>query len=302
MATKMAIEINNLTKRFGSVTAVDNLSFRVSEGEFFAFLGVNGAGKSTTIGILCGALSADSGEIKIGGEPRSREALSEIGVVFQSSVLDAALSVAENLRSRAALYGIEGKAFDERIEFLDKLLEIKPLLRQRFSKLSGGQKRRVDIARALISDPKILVLDEPTTGLDPRTRRMLWDAVNFLRREKGLTVLLTTHYMEEAADADSVLIIDGGKEVAFGTPLELKNAYAKDSLMLYGVSEDEVKGLGYEYTAIRDGYKISIPDTSVATSLILKSPEIFSDYEILKGKMDDIFLSVTGRRLGGDEK
>ena len=302
MPSKKAIEIEKLSKSFGEVRAVDSLSFSVREGEFFAFLGVNGAGKSTTIGMLCGALAADSGSIKINGEPLSREALSRLGVVFQTSVLDGALSVFENLRSRAALYGICGKEFEKKVDELDKLLDIKPLLSRRFSKLSGGQKRRIDIARALIADPQILILDEPTTGLDPQTRRMLWDAVHTLRRDKGLTVLLTTHYMEEAADADYILIIEGGREAASGTPLTLKNSFAADSINLYGVSEEEVKQLCLPYEPIRDGFRISVQSTAAATELILKHPKLFSDYEILKGRMDDVFLSVTGRRLGGDEK
>ncbi|MBQ8551001.1 MAG: ABC transporter ATP-binding protein [Clostridia bacterium] len=296
-----AIEIKNLSKSFGDVKAVDNLSFSVREGEFFAFLGVNGAGKSTTISMLCGALAADSGEIKLNGKPLSDETKATLGVVFQNSVLDGALTVQENLRSRAALYGINGDEYKAQINMLDELLKIKELLPRRLSKLSGGQRRRIDIARALISNPKILVLDEPTTGLDPQTRKMLWDAVNSLRG-RGLTVLLTTHYMEEAADADYVLIIEGGREAACGTPLELKNRYAGDAVNLYGVDEEKVAALGLRYTAIRDGFRLGVENTAAATALILKNPELFADYEILKGRMDDVFLNVTGRRLGGDDK
>lgn len=302
MASKKAIELKNIKKTFGEIRAVDDLSFSVREGEFFAFLGVNGAGKSTTISILCGALAADSGTVLIDGEPLCADARAKLGVVFQSSVLDGALTVYENLRSRAALYGITGKEFKERLESLDELLSIHELLPRRLMKLSGGQRRRVDIARALIADPRILILDEPTTGLDPQTRKMLWDAINTLRRTKNLTVLLTTHYMEEAAEADYVLIIEGGKQVACGTPLELKNTYAGDSIILYGVDEAQVSALGVPVTAVRDGFRLSVDNTAAATELILKNPALFADYEILKGKMDDVFLTVTGRRLGGDEK
>ncbi|MBQ5816489.1 MAG: ABC transporter ATP-binding protein [Oscillospiraceae bacterium] len=301
VAVVSAIEIKNLSKSFGDVRAVDNLSFSVREGEFFAFLGVNGAGKSTTISMLCGALAADGGEIMLNGKPISDETKATLGVVFQNSVLDGALTVQENLRSRAALYGIKGEEYKKQLAMLQELLDINELLPRRLSKLSGGQRRRIDIARALISNPKILVLDEPTTGLDPQTRKMLWDAVNTLR-SRGLTVLLTTHYMEEAADADYILIIDSGKEAASGTPLELKNRYAGDYINLYGVAEEKVAALGLKYTVIRDGFRIGVENTAAATALILKNPELFSDYEILKGRMDDVFLSVTGRRLGGDEK
>ncbi len=296
------IEIEELSKSFGDVKAVENLSFSVREGEFFAFLGVNGAGKSTTISMLCGALKPDSGRVSIAGEPLGVSAQRQLGVVFQGSVLDASLSVLENLRSRAALYGINGAEFGERLEFLDKLLEIKALLPRRYGKLSGGQRRRIDIARALIHSPKILILDEPTTGLDPQTRKMLWDAIHYLRASQKLTVLLTTHYMEEAADADYVLIIEAGRKAACGTPLELKNTYAGDSVMLYGVTKEQVEALGKPYSPLRDGFSISLENTGEATELIIKNPELFADYEVQKGKMDDVFLSVTGRRLEGDKR
>lgn len=302
MPSKKLIEIEHLCKNFGELRAVDDLSFSVREGEFFAFLGVNGAGKSTTISIICGALNADSGSVSILGEPLSDKSRAALGVVFQQSVLDGALTVYENLRSRAALYGIKGKKLQERIAFLDELLSINELLSRRVSKLSGGQRRRADIARALISSPQILILDEPTTGLDPKTRKMLWDAIDRLRREQNLTVLLTTHYMEEAAEADYVLIIESGKTAAGGTPLELKNAYAGDSVMLYGVAREQVEKLNVPFAEIRDGFRLSLPNTKAATTLILENPELFADYEVLKGRMDDVFLAATGRRLEDEEK
>lgn len=302
MPSKKLIEIEHLCKNFGELRAVDDLSFSVREGEFFAFLGVNGAGKSTTISIICGALNADSGSVSILGEPLSDKSRAALGVVFQQSVLDSALTVYENLRSRAALYGIKGKKLQERIAFLDELLSINELLSRRVSKLSGGQRRRADIARALISSPQILILDEPTTGLDPKTRKMLWDAIDKLRREQNLTVLLTTHYMEEAAEADYVLIIESGKTAAGGTPLELKNAYAGDSVMLYGVACEQVEKLNVPFAEIRDGFRLSLPNTKAATTLILENPELFADYEVLKGRMDDVFLAATGRRLEDEEK
>ena len=164
--------------------------------------------------------------------------------MFQSSVLDAALTVRDNLQSRAALYGIGGKSFKKRLTELAELLDFSDLLGRTVGKLSGGQRRRIDIARALLHDPKILILDEPTTGLDPQTRRLLWDVITQLRREKHMTVFLTTHYMEEAADADYVVILDSGKIVAEGTPLDLKNTFTGDYITLYGASEAQVKTLG----------------------------------------------------------
>ena len=298
------IEINALNKRFGDVQAVKNLSFRVKKGELFAFLGVNGAGKSTTINIMCGQLAADSGSVLICGDDirRSDKLKTCLGVVFQSSVLDSALTVYDNLECRAALYGITGKKFKKRLDELGSLLKFENLLKHTVGKLSGGQRRRIDIARALLHRPEILVLDEPTTGLDPQTRSILWNVVSKLRKDENLTVFLTTHYMEEAADADYVVIIDAGEISAEGTPLELKNTYTGDFITIYGISEAQVQNLGCKYEKIRDAYRVSVPDTAAATALILKYSEVFTDYEITKGKMDEVFLSVTGKKLtGGDE-
>ncbi len=296
------IEIDHLSKSFGDIRAVQDLSFQVREGELFAFLGVNGAGKSTTINILCGQLAKDGGSVCICGADPDREAdrvKRSLGVVFQNSVLDKSLSVRDNLESRAALYGITGKAFSRRLEELSGLLELDDLLKRTVGKLSGGQRRRIDIARALLHQPRILILDEPTTGLDPQTRKLLWDAVSRMRREKSMTVFLTTHYMEETADADYVVILDSGRIAAQGTPLTLKNTYTGDFITLYGVTEEQVRGLGHPYEAIRDAYRVSVPDTAAATGLIVRNPEVFRDYEITKGRMDDVFLAVTGKKLTG---
>lgn len=300
------IQIDNLSKSFGDVKAVQNLSFRVKTGELFAFLGINGAGKSTTINIMCGQLSKDSGNIQIDGHDLDKNMSlikSELGVVFQNSVLDPALSVYDNLESRAALYGIVGAKFKERLSELSELLDFSDLLKRPVGKLSGGQRRRIDIARALFHRPKILILDEPTTGLDPQTRKTLWNVISSLRKNENMTVFLTTHYMEEAAEADWVVIIDSGKISAEGTPLELKNTYTGDYITLYGTDESTVKELGTQYEKIKDAYRLFVPNTKSATELIVKHPQIFNDYEITKGKMDDVFLAVTGKTLtGGQEK
>ena len=296
------IEIDHLSKRFGEVQAVKDLSFRVKEGELFAFLGVNGAGKSTTINILCGQLPKDAGSVRIDGKSLDEEPDAikrSLGVVFQNSALDKDLTVRENLQSRAALYGIRGKDFRERLTELAELLDFKDLVKRPLGKLSGGQRRRIDIARALLHGPRILILDEPTTGLDPQTRNTLWRAIGELRAREGMTVFLTTHYMEEAADADFVVILDHGQIAAEGTPLSLKNTYTGDYITLYGVEEGEVRKLDTPYEAIRDAFRVLVPNTAAATELILKFPEIFRDYEITKGKMDDVFLAVTGKKLTG---
>lgn len=297
------IEIKNLHKSFGEVHAVNGLSIKVKKGEFFAFLGLNGAGKSTTISIMCGHETKDSGEIFIDGvnlDENLDKIKSEIGVVFQFSVLDKVLSVKENLESRASLYGLNKTKFNERLDELDKLLSIKPLLKRTFGKLSGGEKRRVDIARALLNSPKILILDEPTTGLDPQSRKIVWNAINKLRKDKQITVFLTTHYMEETTDADFVVILDKGKIVAEGTPIELKNKYTGDFVILYNVEKQDVEKLGLPYKKIAGGYKISVDSTAVATKLIKTHSELFKDYEVIKGNMDDVFLACTGKNLKED--
>ena len=300
------IEISHLSKSFGEVKAVQDLSFSVKEGELFAFLGINGAGKSTTINIMCGLLAKDSGTVRIGDADLDQDADAirrSLGVVFQNSVLDKDLSVRDNLESRAALYGIRGKAFRERLSELAGLLEFEDLLKRTVGKLSGGQRRRIDIARALLHSPRILILDEPTTGLDPQTRNILWRVIGDLRRNEKMTVFLTTHYMEEAADADYVVILDSGKIAAEGTPLTLKNTYTGDFITIYGAEESQIRKLGVDFETIRDAYQVSIPDTAAATELIIRYPEIFRDYEITKGRMDDVFLAVTGKKLvGGVEK
>ena len=300
------IEIKGLNKSFKDVKAVRDLSLKVREGELFAFLGVNGAGKSTTINIICGQLAKDSGSVIIDGcdiENRLDEVKGKLGVVFQSSVLDKSLSVKDNLESRAALYGIHGEEFEARLAELCELLEFSDILKRSVGKLSGGQRRRIDIARALLHKPKILILDEPTTGLDPQTRKLLWSVVSELRKKENMTVFLTTHYMEEAAEADYVVIIDSGSISAAGSPLELKNKYTGDFITLYSADEAQVRALDVEYEKIRDAYRILVPNTAAATELIIAHPELFKDYEITKGKMDDVFLAVTGKRLsGGEEK
>lgn len=296
------IKIDHLSKAFGDVKAVQDLSFRVKEGELFAFLGVNGAGKSTTINILCGQLSKDGGSVEIDGNDLDKNVdkiKGILGVVFQDSVLDKALSVYDNLQSRAALYGITGDAFQKRLGELSQMLDFADLLKRPVGKLSGGQRRRIDIARALLHSPKILILDEPTTGLDPQTRKLLWNVIADLRQQENMTVFLTTHYMEEAAEADFVVILDSGRIAAEGTPLELKNAYTGDFITLYSAEEAAIKALGVSYTALKNAFRLQVSNTAQATELIVKHPHIFTDYEITKGKMDDVFLNVTGKKLEG---
>lgn len=297
---KNIIKIENLNKSYGNIKAVNNLSFRVKDGELFSFLGINGAGKSTTINMICGELKKDSGTILVCDkevDQNYKYIKQKIGVVFQDSLLDKSLSVYDNLKLKAALYGITGNNFIKKYEELSNLLDLKEIEKQTIKQLSGGQRRRVDIARAIIHSPEILILDEPTTGLDPGTRKKIWKVLNSLRKEKKLTIFLTTHYMEEAVDSDYIVILDKGSIVAEGTPHELKNQYAHDTILLYSVQEDKVKNLNLPYTKIKDGFKIEVKSPEDATNLIIKNKEIFKDYEVIKGKMDDVFLNATGYDL-----
>lgn len=299
---KNIIEIKNLDKSFREVHAVNNLSLKVKEGELFAFLGVNGAGKSTTISIMCGTLPKDGGEVIIDGknvDTDMKEITKELGVVFQTSVLDAKLSVKDNLMSRASLYGIMGAEAKQRIKELASLLNFTDLLNRTLEKLSGGQRRRIDVARALLHRPRILILDEPTTGLDPEARKTLWQVITDLRKQENMTVFLTTHYMEEAADADYVVILDNGKIAAEGTPLQLKNEFTGDFITLYHANENDIKNLGLPYEIIKDACRVAVKNTEEARNLIMKYPSLFTDFEITKGKMDDVFLAVTGKKPEG---
>ncbi|MBD5631900.1 MAG: ABC transporter ATP-binding protein [Clostridia bacterium] len=301
----MIIEIENLKKSFKDVKAVDDISFKVKEGELFAFLGVNGAGKSTTINVISGTLNKDGGKVCVCGhdiDQNPEKIKGEIGIVFQNSILDKKMSVYENLKSRANLYGIFGADFKKRLDEMCELLDLKDILKRPVCKLSGGQKRRIDIARALFHNPKLLILDEPTTGLDPKTRITVWNVIDRLRKEQNLTVLLTTHYMEEAANADYVLIIDGGKKAAEGTPHELKNKFASDFIRFYDrieQAESSLVKLGVPVKRERDYIQAELKSTAQVADIFKKYPEIFNDFEVLKGNMDNVFLKVTGKDLEG---
>jgi ABC-type multidrug transport system ATPase subunit len=296
------IKVNNLVKHYKNIKAVDGISFTVEEGELFAFLGENGAGKSTSINILCTVLSKDSGSITIDGldiDKDSDEIKKRIGIVFQGSVLDGILSVKENLMSRCSYYGMSKKESLNRIQELSSLLSLDHLLKRKYETLSGGEKRRVDIARALIHKPRILFLDEPTTGLDPKTRKNVWDIINDLRRNIHLTVFLTTHYMEETKDADWVVILDHGHIVAKGTPNSLKNIYASNKLLWHVeksmAHEDLLRKYNLEYSYNLDTYTIPYKENKEVIEFLSLERDIVDDYELIKGDMDDVFLNVTGR-------
>ena len=296
------IEVKELTKKYKEHTAVDGISFEVEEGEMFAFLGENGAGKSTTINMLTTILQKTAGTAFICGHELGRED-DEIrkanGIVFQNSVLDKKLTVKENLLTRGSYYGLSRKEVMKRLEPFSESFEMKDIWDRKYEKLSGGQRRRVDIMRALINNPKILFLDEPTTGLDPKSRKLVWDYINYLRREYGMTIFLTTHYMEETRDADHVVILDKGRIVTSGTPAELKTRYAHSRLVWYTAKSANAEALitrisrNFVYDA--DHYSIETDDN--LTEFIFENREEIRDYELIKGTMDDVFLNLTGKEL-----
>ncbi|HZK05146.1 MAG TPA: ABC transporter ATP-binding protein [Actinomycetaceae bacterium] len=303
------IEVSKLTKRFGEVTAVDDLSFRVEEGELFALLGRNGAGKSTTISCMTTILGFDSGEISLDDKTVGRDdhaIRGTVGVVFQNSVLDPILTVSENLRLKARLYGVGS----ERIDELVHQVEVDELVGRRYGVLSGGERRRVDIARALLHSPRTLFLDEPTTGLDPQSRETVWRVIAELREAASLTVLLTTHYMEETEDADHVMIVDHGRAIASGTPIELRAEHSLPQLSL-AVAPEHVADMmrsvktrlatagpefGHEPIAEGGAWHLRVPDSSAAFAILDDLRDELLDFEFRHGSMQDVFLQVTGEK------
>lgn len=298
------IKVNKLSKHFGHVKAVDDISFSVKKGELFGYLGINGAGKSTTINMLCTLYAPDTGNVEICGYELGKNnngIRSKLGVVFQHNTMDALLSVKQNLLSRAYLYEKDTNAIHKNLNIVCDTLDIGSLLDRQYRKLSGGQKRRCEIARAIMNQPDILFLDEPTTGLDPQTRRMVWRSVERLRKEHNMTIFLTTHYMEEAARAHYIAIIDGGKIVAKGSPTKLKEIHASDRIRVFTDSYDKVIEISDKfqmtYKEKSNHITITIPDTMSAIPILGELSPYISSFEVVQGTMDDVFLSITGRQL-----
>jgi multidrug/hemolysin transport system ATP-binding protein len=302
-----AISIQNLVKKYGSFMAVDDISFDVDEGCLFAFLGPNGAGKSTTIKIICALLEKTAGSVEVCGFELDRDNArirESIGVVFQDNMLDDLLAVKENLIVRGGLYNKSKRALDEKLASVSAALYIDDILKRPYGKLSGGQKRRVDIARALMSNPQLLILDEPTTGLDPQARINVWEIIHNLKKESRMTVFLTTHYMEEAANADMVSIIDKGKIVASGTPNELKIKHSSDVLRLVSCELETIKNeliaKGYKAESIADVLTANVQSSMEAYTLLKEYEGRYSSFEVIRGSMDDVFVNITGRALRED--
>ncbi len=302
-----AITLTNITKKYGDHTAVDNISFSVKQGSFTGFLGVNGAGKSTSINMMSTLLEQDSGTIEICGADTKKDSKTvreKIGIVYQNNILDELLTVKENLLCRGMLHckGSAKKQALDRLSELEEIFSLKEILGKKYRTLSGGQKRRCEIAAALMHTPEILILDEPTTGLDPSARQEVWSIIEKLRRETRMTVFLTTHYMEEAAEADDIIIISKGRIIARGLPHELKEKYAADHLKIYCNDSQKQKLLKAfdqsvaKYTEESYGLKITLASTKQALPLLDildKAGNDFEGFEVIQGTMDDVFLNAT---------
>ncbi len=300
------IEVEGLKKSYGKVQAVKGISFYVEQGKLFAFLGPNGAGKSTTIDIITTFLDKDEGTVKIDGHILGKEddAIRRmIGAVFQDNMLDELLTVKENITMRGSLYGMKGEKLKAAVNKAVKAAEVEDFKDRKYGKLSGGQRRRADIARALVNTPRILFLDEPTTGLDPQTRKSVWETIRRLQAETGMTVFLTTHYMEEAAEADYVVVIDNGQISARGTPSQLKEKYAGDTLKLVPKKDvadmviEQLRADNIVFTENADTVRISIPHTLEALPILEKFKDKLDSFEVVNGTMDDAFIAITGKEI-----
>lgn len=301
------IEVENLSKQYGSLLAVDNISFSVDKGSLFAFLGTNGAGKSTTINMICTLLSKTSGKIFVDGmdiDTNAAQVRKRIGIVFQDNMLDLALTVLENLTIRGKLQGLYGDALGSRLHALNNLLGLSDIWKRPIAKLSGGQKRKCEIARALLGNPKILILDEPTTGLDPQTRKNIWEAIVSLQKSNDMSIFLTTHYMEEAATADYVVILEKGNICAKGSPAALKSDYGKDTLRLrfsdMSAGRKALVKMGCAANQKADVLIVPVENSRDALKII-NGLDDFLDFELIKGSMDDVFLNVTGHREASNQ-
>ena len=300
---KNIVEVSGLIKKYGDFTAVKNISFNVEPGTLFAFLGTNGAGKSTTINILTTLLAKNSGDVRVLNHELGREddkIRQGIGVVFQNSVLDDLLTVKENLSMRGSLYNLGRSELEARIKDVSINTECDSYIDRPYGKLSGGQKRRADIARAMLNRPQLLFLDEPTTGLDPKSRRAIWNAIKNMKENYGMTVFLTTHYMEEAADADKVVILREGKIVADDTPTGLKEKHAMDLLKIYGASDELKNWLGdqtvpYEILPYHVQIEVTSPEQALDILNFTQSHGGMTSFEVIHGTLDDVFLNIMGR-------
>ncbi len=297
------IQVKEIIKDYPGVRALDNVSFTVQEGAFFALLGPNGAGKTTTIEIISTLKGKDFGEVRVNGALVGRDddaVRKSIGVVFQYSTLDEKLTVRENLEIRGSFYNLDKSVLAERIERLQEAVGFSPYIDRRVAELSGGQRRKADIARALLNHPRILLLDEPTTGLDPQSREEIWDLVLRLKQKTNMTIVLTTHYMEEVRDCDHVIILNKGQICAEDSAERLRIRYAKDRLRITPKSDDfeaKLAEADIAYQKVQQTIHVPIENPFRGVELVRRFEEDIDTFEIVKGTMDDVFLAVTGRKM-----
>ncbi len=298
------IEVTGLKKSYEDVQAVKGIDFYVEQGSLFAFLGPNGAGKSTTIDMISTLLKPDGGEVIIDGHILGKEddkIRSVLGIVFQDNLLDRLLTVKENMMIRGSFYNLSREELKAAADHAVKNANVESFLNRPYGKLSGGQRRRADIARALINKPKILILDEPTTGLDPQTRQSVWETIRSLQKEEGMTIFLTTHYMEEAAKADYVVVIDNGEITAKGTPEQLKEQYSNDSMTIHTKNIEEVtklvNELGFSYETNGDTVILPLESTLQAIPVVEQCKDIMLGFQVTKGTLDEAFIRITGREM-----
>ncbi|MGL6199150.1 MAG: ATP-binding cassette domain-containing protein [Lachnospiraceae bacterium] len=301
------IEVENIKKRYGKIDAVKGINFYVEQGKLFSFLGPNGAGKSTTIDILCTLLKPDSGNVLIDGLTLGKEdkaIRNQIGVVFQDSVLDPLLTVRENLSVRARFYDLAGNRLKTAVENAAVTADVTEFIDRPYGRLSGGQRRRADIARALINTPKILFLDEPTTGLDPKTKKGVWKTISALQKRTGMTVFLTTHYMEEAAKSDYIIILNHGEIAVKGTPYDLKEKYSSDTLRIKPKDRVQVlnklNNMSLEYKEKNGLIVVKLKHSVDAIPILVEEQVHLDSFEVIHGSMDDVFLNITGGELKND--
>jgi len=295
------LEVKDLYKNYKLIEAVKGISFSVNKGEFIALLGPNGAGKSTTINILCTLLRQTEGTVEYGdfviGKDDS-EIRKKVGVVFQDSVLDDKLTIRENLLTRGSLYNYDSDYLAVRVDEIISTLKIEEYKNQRYGEISGGQRRRADIARALLHNPDILILDEPTTGLDPSTRKLVWETLSELR-EQGLTIILTTHYMEETVECDNVIIMNEGEIITSDSPENLRVKHSHDRLKLMGdLDSIEHKLEQYEFVKKPQLIEVKIDSSMTSLDILDVVRNDLTAFEVIRGNMDDVFLNLTGTRLG----
>jgi len=299
-----SIEVENFTKKFGDFSAVDTISFSVEQGSIFAFLGPNGAGKSTTINTLCTILSKTHGELRINGNDvttQKEKVRKDIGIVFQESTLDGKLTVEENLKLHCDFYKVPKAEVSGRIDFVLELVDIMDWKKAPVESLSGGMKRRTEIARGLAHFPKVLFLDEPTAGLDPQTRTNVWDYIQKLQKQKNITIFLTTHYMDEAEICDKVAIIDHGGIVAHDTPYNLKKKYTSTTMKIKTSDHDtlvrylEDHSLGFKENNGR--LAVHVTEMGDIVRIISSFGSAIDDIEINKGTLNDVFIAITGKEI-----